>query len=137
MLMVEKIADQPAFVEGVKLPWLCARSARLFLHAAAETFRADAGALVPAAQFDLEKVTGIPLTLLTTNFNRNIYLMDRRNSEMMLLSAGYKTTAADHPHPTFSADSTRILIQSALIAPDDRNLDLVVIPVPPAWLKRK
>jgi hypothetical protein len=51
MLKVEKITNQPAFVEGVKLPLLCARSARLFLHAAAETFRAADGAFVPIGLF--------------------------------------------------------------------------------------
>jgi len=36
------------------------------------------------------------------------------------------------PHPTFSADSTRILIQLALAAPNNRSLDLNIIPVPKA-----
>jgi oligogalacturonide lyase len=34
------------------------------------------------------------------DFKRNIYLIDRKTREMILLSAGHKETAADHPHPT-------------------------------------
>jgi hypothetical protein len=49
MLMVEKIANQPVFVEGVKLKFLCARSTRFFLHATAETFRADDAVVQPSA----------------------------------------------------------------------------------------
>ncbi len=37
----------------------------------------------------------------------NIYLIDRHSHEMMLLSAGHKTTASDHPHPNFSPDGTQ------------------------------
>jgi oligogalacturonide lyase len=36
------------------------------------------------------------------DFSRNIYLIDRHTKEMILLSAGHKATAADHPHPTMS-----------------------------------
>ncbi|HEX8465349.1 MAG TPA: hypothetical protein VF627_12105 [Abditibacterium sp.] len=70
------------------------------------------------------------------DFSRNIYLIDRRSNEMMLLSAGHKETAADHPHPTFSADSTKIEIQSAMLSADNRAMNICVIPVPDAWLKR-
>jgi oligogalacturonide lyase len=71
------------------------------------------------------------------DFSRSIYLIDRKTSEMITLSTGHKATAADHPHPTFSPDSTRIEIQSAMLAPDNRALDICVIPVPQAWLDRK
>jgi oligogalacturonide lyase len=70
------------------------------------------------------------------DFGRNLYLIDRTNDEMMLLSTGHRATAADHPHPTFSPDGTRIQIQSAMLAPDERAMDICVIPVPEAWLKR-
>ena len=70
------------------------------------------------------------------DFSRSVYLIDRRNREMMLLTAGHKTTAADHPHPTFSADGTRIQIQSAMLAEDGRTMNIVIVPVPAAWLKR-
>jgi oligogalacturonide lyase len=71
------------------------------------------------------------------DFARNIYLIDRHTGEMMLLSAGHKATAADHPHPTFNADGTRIEIQSAMLSADNRSMNICIIPVPETWLKRK
>ena len=70
------------------------------------------------------------------DFSRNIYLIDRHTREMILLSAGHKATAADHPHPTFSADGTRVQIQSAMLSADNRSMNICIIPVPAAWLKR-
>lgn len=70
------------------------------------------------------------------DFARNLYLIDRHTDEMILLTGGHKTTAADHPHPTFSADSTRIEIQSAMLSSDNRSMNICVVPVPEAWLKR-
>ena len=70
------------------------------------------------------------------DFARNLYLIDRRTSEMILLSAGHKTTAADHVHPTFSPDGTRIQIQSAMLSEDNRSMNICIVPVPEAWLKR-
>ena len=71
------------------------------------------------------------------DFARNIYLIDRRTHEMMLLSARHKVTAADHPHPTFSPDGTRIEIQSAMLSENNRSMNICIIPVPEEWLKRK
>ncbi|HET6995425.1 MAG TPA: hypothetical protein VFI06_10615 [Chitinophagaceae bacterium] len=71
------------------------------------------------------------------DFARNIYLMDRHTGEMILLSAGHKTTAADHPHPTMSPDGTKIEIQSAMLSADNRSMNICIIPVPEEWLKRK
>lgn len=71
------------------------------------------------------------------DFARNIYLIDRRNSEMILLSTGHKATAADHPHPTMSPDGTKIQIQSAMLSADNRSMNICIIPVPEEWLKRK
>lgn len=71
------------------------------------------------------------------DFSRSLYLIDRKTREMMLLSAGHKTTARDHPHPTFSPDGKKIQIQSAMLAADGREMNIVVVPVPPAWLARK
>lgn len=71
------------------------------------------------------------------DFSRSVYLIDRRNREMMMLTTGHKTTAADHPHPTFNADGTRIQIQSAMLSEDGRSMNIVVVPVPEAWLKRR
>lgn len=70
------------------------------------------------------------------DFKRNIYLIDRKTREMILLSAGHKETAADHPHPTFSADSKKIEIQSAMLSSDNRSMNICIIPVPDEWLKR-
>ncbi len=70
------------------------------------------------------------------DFKRNIYLIDRKTHEMILLSAGHKETAADHPHPTFSADSKKIEIESAMLSADNRSMNICIIPVPKEWLKR-
>jgi oligogalacturonide lyase len=71
------------------------------------------------------------------DFKRNIYLIDRRTHEMILLSAGHKATAADHPHPTFNADSREIEIQSAMLSADNRTMNICIIPVPEKWLNRR
>lgn len=64
------------------------------------------------------------------DFDRNIYLIDRKTRKMILLSTGHKSTAADHPHPTFSPDGTRIEIQSAMLSEDGRSMNICIIPVP-------
>ncbi len=71
------------------------------------------------------------------DFSRSLYLIDRKSREMILLTAGHKTTAADHPHPTFNADGTKIQIQSAMLSEDSRTMNICVIGVPEEWLKRK
>lgn len=71
------------------------------------------------------------------DFTRSIYLIDRHTHEMILLSTGHKETASDHPHPTFNADGTRIEIQSAMLSEDNKAMNICIIPVPEAWLKRK
>ena len=71
------------------------------------------------------------------DFSRSIYLIDRHTGEMIMLSTGHKPTAADHPHPTMSPDGTRIEIQSAMLSADGRSMNICIIPVPEAWLKRK
>jgi oligogalacturonide lyase len=71
------------------------------------------------------------------DFSRSIYLIDRKTGEMMLLSAGHKTTASDHPHPTMNADGTKIQIQSAMLSADGRSMNICIIPVPAEWLNKK
>lgn len=71
------------------------------------------------------------------DFDRNLYLIDRRTHEMMLLSTGHKTTARDHVHPTFSRDGRRIEIESAMLSPNGRDMNICIVPVPQAWLDRK
>ena len=68
------------------------------------------------------------------DFARNLYLLDRRSGRLRLLSTGHLPTARDHVHPTFSADGQRIQIQSAMRSPDGRDMNIVVIAVPAAWL---
>jgi oligogalacturonide lyase len=70
------------------------------------------------------------------DFKRNIWLIDRHTHEMILLSTGHRETASDHPHPTFSADGTKIEIQSAMMSEDKKSLNICIIPVPEEWLKR-
>ncbi|MCC6415652.1 MAG: hypothetical protein IT582_07065 [Opitutaceae bacterium] len=70
------------------------------------------------------------------DFARNLWLIDRATGETMLLTTGHKETAADHIHPTFSTDSTRVQFQSAMLSADNRTMNICVVPVPEAWLKR-
>lgn len=71
------------------------------------------------------------------DFLYRLWLIDRTTGEMLLLAdLGQKTTAADHIHPTFSADSTRIQIQTAMLAENNRTMNICVVPVPESWLKR-
>jgi len=70
------------------------------------------------------------------NFDRELYLINRETSEMMLLTAGHKTTAADHVHPTFSPDGTKIEIQSAMLSEDGRSMNICVVRVPEKWLNK-
>jgi oligogalacturonide lyase len=69
------------------------------------------------------------------DFSRSLYLIDRASHAMLLLTTGHRTTAADHPHPTFSPDGTRIEIQSAMLSADGRTLNICIVPVPEAWPK--
>lgn len=71
------------------------------------------------------------------DFDRNLYLIDRKSREMILLSSGHKSSAKDHVHPTFSPDGTKIQIQSAMLSEDDKTMNICVVPVPKEWLKRK
>jgi oligogalacturonide lyase len=71
------------------------------------------------------------------DFQYRLWLIDRKSGEMILLTDnGHKTTAQDHQHPTFSTDSTRIQFQSAMLAENGRSMNIVIVPVPEAWLKR-
>jgi oligogalacturonide lyase len=70
------------------------------------------------------------------DFDRNIWLVDRKNGEILKLSTNHRTTAADHPHPIFNPAGNKILVQSAMIAADERAHDLCIIPVPKTWLNR-
>jgi oligogalacturonide lyase len=69
------------------------------------------------------------------DFNYQLWLVDRHNGETILL-AGSQKRGSDHIHPTFSADSTKIEIQSALISEDNRSLNICVVPIPQSLLDR-
>jgi oligogalacturonide lyase len=71
------------------------------------------------------------------DFSRSVYLIDRHTGEMIMLSTGHKPTASDHTHPSFSADGTKIEIQSAMLSEDNKSMNICIIPVPQSWLNRK
>ena len=71
------------------------------------------------------------------DFSRSLYLIDRKTNEMVLLTTGHKETAADHLHPTFSKDGSKIQIQSAMLSEDNRTMNICIVNVPKKWLKRK
>lgn len=70
------------------------------------------------------------------DFSRSIYLIDRQTHEMKMLTTGHKTTATDHPHPTFKPDGTEIEIESAMLSADGHTMNICIVPVPDDWLKR-
>ena len=71
------------------------------------------------------------------DFRYRLWIIDRHTGEMALLaSMGERTMAADHIHPTFSADGTKIEIQSAMLSDNKRSLNICVVPLPKAWLAR-
>ncbi len=70
------------------------------------------------------------------DFSRSLYLIDRKTNEMILLTTGHKETAADHVHPTFNREGTKIQIQSAMLSEDNKSMNICIVPVPEEWLKR-
>jgi len=70
------------------------------------------------------------------DFSRSLYLIDRKTNEMIMLTTGHKETAADHIHPTFNRDGTKIQIQSAMLSKDNRTMNICIVNVPEDWLKR-
>lgn len=71
------------------------------------------------------------------DFSRSLHLIDRKTNEIMMLTTGHKETAADHLHPTFSKDGSKIQIQSAMLSEDNRTMNICIVNVPKKWLKRK
>ncbi len=69
------------------------------------------------------------------DFAYEVWVFDRHNGEATLL-AGPQKVGADHIHPTFNADGTKIEIESALISKDNRSLNICVVPMPKALLNR-
>ena len=69
-------------------------------------------------------------------FARELWLIDRHTKERILLSAGHKTTARDHVHPTFKPDGTAIEIQSAMLSEDGRSMNICVVRLPQHLIER-
>jgi len=69
------------------------------------------------------------------DFAYEVWVFDRHNGEATLL-AGPQKVGADHIHPTFNADGTKIEIESALISKDNRSFNICVVPMPKALLNR-
>ena len=68
------------------------------------------------------------------SFLGNVYLIDRRNGERILLTTDHKMLP-DHAHPIFSPDGRRVLIQSGRLT-GGQSLDLVLVDIPDALLRR-
>jgi oligogalacturonide lyase len=68
---------------------------------------------------------------VSDDFRCEVWLCDRHSGEVDLLT-GPQKTGADHIHPTFNADGTKIEIRSALISNDNRSLNIGIVPVPKA-----
>ena len=66
--------------------------------------------------------------LVGDTFAGNVWLIDRRNGAMTMLTTDHKMRP-DHTHPTFSPDGKRILIQSGLLS-DGKNLNLMTVTIP-------
>jgi oligogalacturonide lyase len=69
------------------------------------------------------------------DFKYEVWLYDRHNSEITML-AGPQNVGADHIHPTFNAEGTKIEIQSALISKDQKSLNICIVPLPKSVLNR-
>ena len=70
------------------------------------------------------------------DFARSLWLVDRHTKERILLTAGHKTTAADHVHPTFKPDGTEIEIQSAMLSEDNRSMNICIVKLPQELIDR-
>ncbi|MEX2512508.1 MAG: hypothetical protein WD398_06355 [Cyclobacteriaceae bacterium] len=67
------------------------------------------------------------------DFSRSLYLINRKTREMKMITTGHKTSAQDHPHPTFHPDGDRFQIQSAMLSEDDRTMNICVVKIPTDW----
>lgn len=68
-------------------------------------------------------------------FKGNIWLIDRRNGEQILLTADHQMRP-DHAHPIFSPDGRTVAIQSGQLT-NGQSLDLMLVHLPQALLDRK
>ena len=70
------------------------------------------------------------------DFARELWLIDRHTGERILLTAGHKTTARDHVHPTFKPDGTEIEIQSAMLSEDGHSMNICIVHLPQKLIDR-
>lgn len=70
------------------------------------------------------------------DFARELWIIDRHTKERILLTAGHKTTARDHVHPTFKPDGTEIEIQSAMLSEDGRSMNICIVRLPQQLIER-
>lgn len=70
------------------------------------------------------------------DFARELWVIDRHTKERILLTAGHKTTAQDHVHPTFKPDGTEIEIQSAMLSEDGRSMNICIVKMPQELIDR-
>lgn len=71
------------------------------------------------------------------DYQYRLWIIDRQSGEMALLAdLGHVTSAANHVHPSFNDDSTKIQVQAATISEDGRSLNICIVPVPKSWLER-
>ena len=70
------------------------------------------------------------------DFARELWLIDRHTGERILLTAGHKTTARDHVHPTFKPDGTEIEIQLAMLSDDGRSMNICIVRLPQQLIDR-
>ncbi|MBP5509049.1 MAG: hypothetical protein J6Y23_14610 [Prevotella sp.] len=70
------------------------------------------------------------------DFKRELWIIDRHTGERILLTAGHKTTARDHVHPTFKPDGTEIEIQSAMLSDDGRSMNICIVRLPQHLITR-
>jgi oligogalacturonide lyase len=70
------------------------------------------------------------------DFARELWIIDRHTKERILLTAGHKTTARDHVHPTFKPDGTEIEIQSAMLSEDGRSMNICIVRLPQQLIDR-
>lgn len=67
------------------------------------------------------------------DFDGNVWLIDRRSGARTLLTTGH-VMKPDHAHPSFSADGSRLLIQSGMLT-DGKKLSLIIVPVDEARIR--
>lgn len=70
------------------------------------------------------------------DFARELWIVDRHTKERTLLTAGHKTTARDHVHPTFKPDGTEIEIQSAMLSEDGHSMNICIVRLPKELIER-